>query len=921
MAMEEKLQKELHTGKSTSAEEKFRALAKKEQEEVLTSFSADPNGLSEEERRRRLEEYGGNDLSEKEKHGWFYFLLHSFMDAFIIVLLILSFVTYLLERDLLSASIILVLACMSALIRFVQDYGSYRDMQKLRDMEHDTVRIRVKTEEGTKVEEIPVEELVPGDIELIGSGDIVSGDLYLLESKDLFLSVSAFTGESVPVEKRKGADRTEGNAAELQNICLSGSTVNSGTGVGVICFTGKNTYLGSISSSIHKEKKDTDFDRSLAKITRILITYMVLVVIFVLLINGLVKKNWLEAFLFAISVAVGITPGMLPMIVNGTLAKGAQFLAKKKTIVKNMSSIQNLGAVDVLCTDKTGTLTQDNVILQEYLGCDGKSSHLVLNYSWMNAFYSTGVKNVIDRAILAYGKQNHVDQYAGGFVKTDEIPYDFERRRMSVLIRTDVEKISEEDRKDSLEGKNKNLAVSSTLGTENSALQEVLPGKNEEVLITKGAVESVLSCCSRVRVNKTYMDMADFDEKRISALTDSLNQQGMHIIGVAAKKREIEDAKVFHAEDENNMTFLGIVAFLDPPKEDAKEAIQGLYHAGVQVKVISGDAPVVVEHVCGLVGVKGADKQKAVTGTELDELSEEELSRLVEERDIFARLSPMQKKRVVNAIQKNGHVVGYMGDGVNDAPSLHDADVGISVDNATDVAKASADIILLEKSLMVILNGIHEGRRIYGNILKYMKMALSGNFGNVFSVLIASLFLPFLPILPLQILIQNLIYDFTQIAIPWDNVDEEFLQKPHKWKSTSLSSFMNVMGGVSSVFDVLTFLVLWFFLGYNSMALQNHFQTGWFIEGLISQILIVQFIRTSKRPILDSHCDVRLAFASILGILSAVLIPYVFAPVFKDTFTKMPANYFVYLLLILFLYCISVETVKKWYIRYFGEWL
>ena len=316
-----------------------------------------------------------------------------------------------------------------------------------------------------------------------------------------------------------------------------------------------------------------------------------------------------------------------------------------------------------------------------------------------------------------------------------------------------------------MEGKNKNLAVSSTLGTENSALQEVLPGKNEEVLITKGAVESVLSCCSRVRVNKTYMDMADFDKKRISALTDSLNQKGMHIIGVAAKKREIEDAKVFHAEDENNMTFLGIVAFLDPPKEDAKEAIQGLYHAGVQVKVISGDAPVVVEHVCGLVGVKGADKQKAVTGTELDELSEEELSRLVEERDIFARLSPMQKKRVVNAIQKNGHVVGYMGDGVNDAPSLHDADVGISVDNATDVAKASADIILLEKSLMVILNGIHEGRRIYGNILKYMKMALSGNFGNVFSVLIASLFLPFLPILPLQILIQNLIYDLDRKSV------------------------------------------------------------------------------------------------------------------------------------------------------------
>ena len=882
--------------KSTGVEQEFQKIAKTDESKLLQELACTRNGIDDEEREKRLEKYGYNDLAEMQKHSWVYFLLHSFADAFIIVLLVLAIVTFVVESDILSGSIILALACMSAVIRFFQDYGSYRDMQKLKEMEHDTVRIQVPGKDGVEVREVPVEEVVPGDIQLIGSGDIVSGDLYLLESKDLFVSVSAFTGESIPVEKYKGVDDRIVNAAELNNICLGGSTVNSGTGVGVVVRTGKSSYLGKISSTIHTKKKETDFDKSLSKITRILITYMIVVVIFVLLINGLVKKNWLEAFLFSISVAVGITPGMLPMIVNGTLAKGAKFLAKKKTIVKNMSAIQNLGAIDVLCTDKTGTLTMDHVVLQKYLDVNGEDSHLVLNYAWMNAYYSTGVKNLIDRAILAYGEENNAQKYAGGYVKSDEIPYDFERRRMSVLI--------------------------SNPGGEHLGgnVEEILPMPQDEVLITKGALESVLECCSRIRVKKEYKDIHKEDLAKINALAEELNKEGMHVIGVAAKKKNVGDTTVFHAEDETNMTFLGIIAFLDPPKPDAKEAIHGLYDAGVHVKVISGDAPVVVEHVCKLVGMKVGD-QKAVTGSDLENMSDLELSSVVEKNDIFARLSPMQKKRVVDALRNNGHVVGYMGDGVNDAPSLHDADVGISVDNGTDVAKASADIILLEKSLTVILNGIYEGRRIYGNILKYMKMALSSNFGNVFSVLIASIFLPFLPMLPLQILIQNLIYDFTQIAIPWDNVDDEFLQIPHKWNSASLVSFMNVMGGFSSVFDVLTFLVLWFILGYNTLAMQNYFQTGWFIEGLISQILIVQFIRTSKRPIIDSKCDSRLALASAFGIFVGISIPYLFDNLKNTVFTEMPFEYFVYLIIILALYSTTIEIVKKFYIKKYGSWL
>lgn len=885
-----------------TVEPQFQQSAQTEAKAMLQKLQATPCGLSDEERQKRLEQYGSNDLNATRVRHWYWFLMHAFTDAFILVLLILGTVTYIVERDLLSSTIIFVLACSSAMIRFLQDYGSYKEMERLRNLEHDTIRMRRPKENGWETVEVPVENIVPGDIEMIGSGDIVSGDLYLLESKDLFISVSAFTGEAIPVEKKAGCDDRIVNAAELTNICLSGSTVASGTGVGVVMHTGRHSYLGMINAASAADRTETEFDRSLHKITQILIIYMIVVVLFVLVVNGLFKHNWIEAFLFALSVAVGLTPGMLPMIVNGTLAKGAQFLARKKTIVKNMSAIQNMGAVDVLCTDKTGTLTVDRILLQKYLDIDGRNSHLVLNYAWMNSYYSTGVKNLIDRAILEYGEAHDVPEYAGGYEKIDEIPYDFERRRMSVLVQS---------RKDTKAG---------------GGDTQVIPGPGERVLITKGALESVIACCNRVRVDKTYVDIQDVDLHKITQQAAALNQDGLHVIAIAARKSipgETDDDH-FTAEDERDMTFLGLVAFLDPPKQDAGMAIQGLYRAGVDVKVISGDSPVVVEHICKEVGLydhKIAGGLRSMNGEQLEAMDDAQLAIEVEKTNVFARLSPMQKKRVVDMLRKNGHVVGYMGDGVNDAPSLHSADVGISVDNATDVAKASSDIILLEKSLRVILEGIYEGRRIYGNIIKYLKMALSSNFGNVFSVLAASVFLPFLPILPLQILIQNLIYDFTQAAIPWDNVDPEFLQKPHKWETKEMTSFMNVFGATSSIFDVLTFLMMWFLLGYNTLAKANFFQTGWFVEGLISQIMIVQFIRTAKRPIIQSHCDIRLALASALGIVAALTIPFVFDGLPSAVFTALPPIYFLYLLLILMLYCVTIEVVKHFYIRRYKTWL
>jgi Mg2+-importing ATPase len=609
-----------------------------------------------------------------------------------------------------------------------------------------------------------------------------------------------------------------------------------------------------------------------------MLRYMVIVVLFVFVINGFVKKDWLSAFMFSISVAVGITPGMLPMIVNATLSRGAQFLAQKKTIVKNLSAIQNLGAIDVLCTDKTGTLTADDIVLQRYLDAEGRQDRRILDYVYLNSYFSTGIKNLIDHAVLEYGEKNGVRTDVADYTKIDEIPFDYDRRRMSVVIQ----------------------------GSD-----------GQHWLISKGAAEEIIRICSFVRKNEQDIPLEETAKQNILENAAMLGEEGMHVIAVAEKHEQI-DVATFSGADEKDMTFLGYVAFLDPPKPDVEKAVSELYEAGVDVKVLSGDAEPVVANICSQVGIR---REAAMTGEQVEALDDAALKEAVEHTNIFARLAPMQKQRVVDALRANGHVVGYMGDGVNDAPSLRHADVGISVDTATDIAKESSDIILLEKSLSVLKDGVYEGRRIYGNIMKYMKMALSGNFGNVFSVLVASIFLPFLPMIPIQMLIQNLIYDFTQIAIPWDNVDREFMQTPKKWDTRSLSHFMNVLGPVSSVFDVLTFAVLWFVLGYRSADQQMLFQTGWFMEGLISQTLIVHFIRTSRIPFIQSCADIRMIFSSFCGIVAALFLPYALHPITSFHFTVMPGKYYGFLILILLLYAAAIEAVKRVYIRKNGEWL
>lgn len=861
------------SAKPEEFEKVYFSIAQNTPEQMLQKYGSSIEGLKASDAAIKLKQYGPNQVSSNKKTPWFIFLIKSFLDEFILVLLLLGVISFIMQ-DQLGAGIIFLLAAFSATLRFVQDYSAYLSSEKLKTMIHTMVDVR----RNNSLTKVSITDIVPGDIVELGPGSIVPADIYVLESKDLFLSQSMFTGESAPVEKKSGAVSVQTESTALSNICLMGSNVVSGSGVALVVKTGKSTYLGTITKTVESKKGQTNFEQGLSKVTSTLVRYMVFVVLCVFVINGIVKKDWLQAFMFSVSVAVGITPGMLPMIVNATLSKGAQFLAKKKTIVKNMSSIQNLGAIDVLCTDKTGTLTVDSVELQRYMNINGVDDIKILDYAFLNSYFSTGIKNLIDNAIIAYGNEHKVKEDVASYKKIDEIPFDYDRKRMSVVI-------------------------------------EDTQGKHR--IITKGAVEEILKICTSVQDTGGVTPLAAEQHQRVIQHANELNNDGMHVIGIAEKIEQV-DISTFCVADESQMTFIGYVAFLDPPKPDVKVALEEIYTSGVEVKVLTGDAPLVAEHICRQVGMR---QEGTLTGAQIEEMDDAQLKKAAETTNIFARLAPMQKARVVTALRQNGHVVGYMGDGVNDAPSLRQADVGISVDTATDIAKESSDIILLEKNLTVIRDGIYEGRRIYGNIMKYMKMALSSNFGNVFSVLVASLFLPFLPMIPIQILIQNLIYDFTQIAIPWDNMDEEFLEKPHKWDIKGLSSFMNTMGVTSSVFDMATFACLWFVLGFNVVAKQEFFQTGWFIEGLISQTLIVHFIRTSKIPFIQSRANIRLTLSTLGGIMAAIGVPYLLHRVTGFNFVIMPSEYYMLLAAILIGYAVSIELVKKVYIKRKGSWL
>ena len=760
----------------------------------------------------------------------------------------------------------------SAIIKFVQNYSTYRFNQKLKSELFTTATVLRGKEETVRVEKI-----VKGDIIHINAGTMIPADVMILESKDLFINQAVFTGESIPVEK---TDKYEENNQifSISNLCLMGTSVISGSATALVINTGFETYLGGMGKQIDNKKELTNFQKGMDGITKLLIRYMVVVSIAVFIIYAFIRKDFMEAMLFALSVAVGITPTMLPMIVNVNLTKGTKTLAKKKTLVKNTEAIQNLGAIDVLCTDKTGTLTMDKIVLQKYIDVTGKEDLSILEYAYLNSYYGTGMKNLVDRAIVSYGDEHDIKNKIESYVKVDEIPFDYTRKRMSVVV-------------------------------------EQKSGAHR--MITKGALEEILKICTKVKVDNKIEDITEKMKEKIQENAKEMAQQGMQVIALSSK-REYRGKNIFDISDESNMVFVGFVAFLDPPKKEVKETIQKLKEYGVTTKIITGDNPYATQNICNLVGI---ENKEILIGTEIDKLSDEELSKKVESVNVFARMNPLQKERIIKTLKNNGHVVGYMGDGVNDAPSLHNADVGICVDTATDIAKEASDIILLEKSLSVIYNGVIEGRKVYGNIIKYMKMALSSDFGDVFSIFLASIFLPFLPLLPIQMLIQDFLYDFSQIAIPYDDVDKEFLIKPRKWDTKGLGRFMNVMGPVSSIIDVLAFMAFWFVLGYNSVEMESYFQTAWFVECLISETLIIHFVRTEKIPFVQSRANPILTVLTSVTIVGTIITPILLHNIKSFHFEILPPAYYLIIVWLLIAYVVIVQIVKKWYIKKYGAWL
>ena len=655
-----------------------------------------------------------------------------------------------------------------------------------------------------------------------------------------------------------------------------GSSVVSGIGTGLVIETGFSTYLGTLGGEVETKKPVTNFNLGMKHISNLLIKYMVVVCIVVVIIDGVIKKNINEAILFALSVAVGITPSMLPMIVNVNLTKGSRSLAKKKTLVKKIESIQNLGAIDILCTDKTGTLTENKIILQKYIDAQGKENNIILEYAYLNSYYSTGIKNLVDKAILAYAIENKLTTLEEKYEKIDEIPFDYTRKKETIIVKK----------------------------------------KEQYRVITKGALEEILSCCTKIKLGTKITDIDQNLKKVIEEKAKELANDGMQVIALSEKK---EYSKENQTKDiESNMIFIGFVGFLDPAKKEVKNTLTKLSKIGIHTKILTGDNPYATKNICNLVGLNGND---ILLGSDIDTMSDEELSKKIEKIDVFARMNPLQKERIVSLYKKNGHVVGYMGDGVNDAPSLNTADVGISVNTASSIAKEASDIIILKQSLKVVYDGVIEGRKVYGNIIKYMKMALSADFGDVFSIMIASIFFPFLPLLPIQMLIQDFIYDFSQIGIPYDNVDEEFLRNPKKWDTKGISRFMKVMGITSSLIDVISFIIFWYFLGFNTINKASYFQTAWFVTCLVTELMIIFNVRTAKKPFIESNASPELNNLTLFSLVLTIFTPIFSHKVASFHFEILPPIFYFYLLILVLFYFLIVSIIKKIYIKKYQEWL
>ena len=848
----------------------YQELSKMSKDEILSFYKTREDGLTTKEIRKRLEEYGENIPKENDKKGILYFILESFKDKFILILLVLATVDYI-TGDRLGTLIIIIIAFISAMIRFVQDYSTYKFNEQLKEK----IKIFTDVIRNNKQQEIRQEKVVLGDIITLSAGSVVPGDLYLFESKDLFINQSVFTGEGIAVEKKAKVSNRAQEITDLPNICLMSSNVISGSGKGIVIKTGLNTFIGKMSKrETNKSVPKTPFEEGMSRITNLLIRYMFVISILVFIIYGFIRNDLQEALLFSLSIAVGITPSMLPMIVNVNLTRGSKALAKKKTLVKNIQSIQNLGSMDVLCTDKTGTLTENNIVLQKYINIEGEEDEYVLKCAYINSSLGTGYKNIIDKAVISYGKEKKVD--ISSYHKIDEIPFDYTRKRMSIVV-SDNEKVR---------------------------------------VMTKGALEEILKVCDMALIDGKEKKLTPSIIEKVSKKEQELARDGMQVIALAIKP-EYEGVDKFNVEDEKDLTLIGLIAFLDPPKKDAKVTINELEKLGVKTKILTGDNIYATTSICHHVGLD----TKVLLGTDIDKMADVELSRTVEEVDVYARMNPLQKERVVEALKRNGHAVGYMGDGVNDAPALKMSDIGISVDTGTDIAKESSDIILLEQNLTVVRDGVLEGRKVYGNIVKYMKLALSQDFGDVFSIMISSICLPFLPLLPIQMLIQDFIVEISQIGIPYDNVDEEFLQKPKKWDTKDLSKFMKIFGIISSITDVCAFLIFWYIFKYNSIEKQMYFQTAWFVECIISETLIIYYLRTNKLQFLKSNPSPILVGLSIITIGATILVPIILSIVPGFNFIILPANYYLYVIGLALMYAIIVRIFKKIYIDKYHEWL
>jgi len=818
-------------------------------EVLFEKFQTSPSGLSDQEAQKRLAEYGFNEAARKQKRTIVLQFILKFFHPLVVLLVVIATVTFW-TGDAVSGSIIGVMAIMSVVLGFYQEYRAGKEAERLSEM----VRATATVYRNGKSKEIPIKQIVPGDIVDLFAGDMIPADIRIIQAKDLFINQAALTGESMPAEKTPASD----------SVAFMGSSVVSGTALAVVIKTGLATEFGGISKRLASINQPTTFDKGINRFVWLMIRAMVLLVIVICAINYFTKGNFMEAFLFSLAVAIGLTPEMLPMLVTINLSKGAIAMSKKEVIVKRLNSIQNFGAMDVLCTDKTGTLTLDRIVLEKYCDVVRKEDQGVLKLAYINSFYQTGLKNILDKAVLKYEKLV-VKQYK----KIDEMPFDFSRRIMSVVV--------------DMEGKHK--------------------------IIAKGAPEEILKRCNKYELDGELEDLDQIVMTDLKEEYDSLSADGFRVLAVAYKDMDV-NKDVYSKDDERDLILKGYIAFLDPPKPTTRKTIEVLRKLGIELKVLTGDNALVTKKICSEVGL---DIKGLLTGDQLEKITDDQLKELVKTTTVFARLSPLQKERVIHALHQNNHTVGYLGDGINDAPALKAADVGISVNNAVDIAKESADIILLQKNLMVLRDGVLEGRRVFGNIFKYIKMGSSSNFGNMFSMTGASFLLPFLPMYPIQIILNNFLYDASQVAIPSDTVDEEYLLKSRSWNVDYIKKFMMYFGPLSSVFDYLTFGVLIFIFH----AKQDMFATSWFLESLCTQTLVIHIIRTGKIPFIESWPSPFLIFTSIYIVSIGMVLPYTpLGNYFK--FVMPPATFFLFLILIVGLYLWSVQAAKVWFIKKYG---